>query len=459
MRFAKFPYGLLIVAVSLSQHDLKAQGVQPYPQAITDRLLHLETPMPPPAVNTPFADPDFGSLMVRVTDANTNVKRPGEFFRTDASGAQNFWSADTRKFLVLGQEGEDFAFGFDPATMSISSLPNARPGQPLMIPLRPGPTFSFLDPDLIYGTTNQKPLVISSYRFSTGALTPIVDTTTCGLQPPIGSGTGSWARSDDDVGISSDETRISISEVGPQYSKDIYVVVYDTSLGCRWYNTQTGQIGGQWGAIGTAVGSLGPYYVQHARISRSGRYMWIQVAHFGFYRWDIGTLNVTPCNIGSKLECIGYGVVGYNSYVNDSGYVDEMNILKRPLNNLAQFAPLFWPITPPYHWGQEHHFTWSNVDANDSTPVCVSGYNYDGDPIANPYDGEIFCLETDGAASTVWRFAHNRAIYVSPYFNTEPLGNVSDDGRFFLFTSTWDLQIGAEADGTPRSDVWIVKLD
>jgi hypothetical protein len=93
-------------------------------------------------------------------------------------------------------------------------------------------------------------------------------------------------------------------------------------------------------------------------------------------------------------------------------------------------------------------------------PVCGTTYSYDGDmDINQPFAGEIFCIETDGLASTVWRFAHNRATYISPFFNTQPLGSVSPDGKFFLFTSDWDSQLGIGTDGIPRSDVFIVKLD
>ena len=136
-----------------------------------------------------------------------------------------------------------------------------------------------------------------------------------------------------------------------------------------------------------------------------------------------------------------------------------MQVAKRPLNNIAQITQLVYPLPAPHNWGQPQHFTWSNVDINDSTPVCGSTYSYDGDSyIDQPFAGEIFCVETDGLASTVWRFAHNRARYIAPYFNTQPLGNISRDGRFFLFTSDWDAQLGIDVDGKPRSDVWIVRL-
>ena len=112
-----------------------AQSPQPYPNAVTDRLIHLETPILPPPKNVVFTDPDFGSSMVRATDPTTNFKLPGTFMRTGGSGKENEWSADTSKFYVLGKGGQDLVFAFDPATMAISSLPNAKPGQGLLIPL------------------------------------------------------------------------------------------------------------------------------------------------------------------------------------------------------------------------------------------------------------------------------------------------------------------------------------
>jgi hypothetical protein len=431
---------------------VSAQSRQPYPEAVTNQLIYQETPMPPPPRNVVFADPDFGSSMVRATDENTNFKALGTFLRTEGSGYSNEWSADTKKFYVLGLGGQDLVFAFDPLTMAISSLPQANSGQGLLLPLRPGPSFSFVDPDLIYGTHDPDPLTIVSYRFSSGVSTPIIDTRTCGLQPTLG--TGPHVISDDDVSLSKDDNRISISEGGPEFGQDMFVVVYDKVLGCRWYNTQTGQIGGQWGPSGAAtIGN--DYLIRHARLARSGNYVRIATDSLAWYIWDLATLTVVSC----PLDCGGYGAVGYNSYVSDPGKLDDMNIVKLPFSDPSQITPLVYPL-PSTGWGEPPHFTWSNVDVNDSTPVCASTYSYYGYwTIDEPFAGEIFCVETDGLASTVWRFAHNRAIFVKPYFHTQPLGSVSLEGRFFLFTSDWDAQLGVGTDGTPRSDVFIVKLD
>jgi hypothetical protein len=76
-----------------------------------------------------------------------------------------------------------------------------------------------------------------------------------------------------------------------------------------------------------------------------------------------------------------------------------------------------------------------------------------------PYDGEIFCLATDGLKSIIWRFAHHRSDVDGDVYNTQPTVSVSQDGGFLIFNSNWDKQLGIQSDGSSRSDMWIVKLD
>jgi hypothetical protein len=47
-------------------------------------------------------------------------------------------------------------------------------------------------------------------------------------------------------------------------------------------------------------------------------------------------------------------------------------------------------------------------------------------------EDEILAVRTDGVP-TVWRFAHHRSVYEGSFWDS-PRGNVSPDGRFFLFT-------------------------
>jgi hypothetical protein len=432
-----------------------AQGISPYPNAITDRAMHTQTAMAPPPVWTLFNEPDFGSLMVRVTDENTNPKAPGSFFRNPLPDV-NEWSVDNRKFYVSGSNTTLLAFGFDPSTMAISSLPGAGAGGGVRIPLRSGPTFSYLDSDLMYGTAQRTPLTISTYRFSSGKTVPLFDTTTCGTEPPLVAGP---TTSSGDITISTDDNRIVISAGANQFSNRPFVIVYDKKLGCRWYNTQTGQIGGQWGPTGQAS-VPDKFLINHSKISGNGQYARIGVTRTGFYIWDVATLNVRPCYVHSALRCSGYGALGYDAYINTPGSGDELNAYRRPLGDLAAMTPLLNPLPLPHYFGMEKHFAWSNGRLDSSQPVCGATYSPSGNPdIKQPYDAEIICMETDGLASTVWRFAHNRAVWDPEYYWTEPLGNLSLDGRFYIFTSGWNMQVGLDKHGDPRTDVWIIRLD
>lgn len=248
-----------------------------------------------------------------------------------------------------------------------------------------------------------------------------------------------------------------ISAGGNQFGSRPFVIVYDQKLGCRWYNTQTGQIGGQWGPTGQAT-TPDHYSVNHTKISGSGQYVRIGVGRTGFYVWDVTSLTVTDCNVHSGPHCSGYQAVGYNTFINGPGFLDELNTFRRPLGDLSDLTPLITPLPKPYYRGMIKTFAWSNGNLNDSLPVCGATYSQHWE-VKQPYDGEVFCIETEGIASTVWRFAHNRSTWDPEYYWTQPYGNVSLDGKFFSSSSSWDGQVGSNRDGDPRTDVWIVKLN
>ena len=72
------------------------------------------------------------------------------------TGESFSWSASRQTAL---------AYGFDPSTMLISPLPGAGTGGGFAIPLYLGPTFSFVDPDLMYGVLKSAPLTIANFRY------------------------------------------------------------------------------------------------------------------------------------------------------------------------------------------------------------------------------------------------------------------------------------------------------
>ncbi len=439
--------GLLSCAVFvIFPSAVRGQTATTY-SARTDRLVQPETPMAPPAVNAVFQEPDFGSMMVRVTDSNTDPSAPGAFYRNASVGDQNTWALDDSKFYVVVQSGMMKFFGFDPGTMQVAPLSS--------IPIRAEAEFSFADPDLIYGANSSKPYVIQSYRFSSGVMSTVFDTNACGIQPAL-SKTGTSGT----ISVSAQDGRFAMVEGGPKSDTHFDIAIYDPTLGCEWYNTQTGQIGGQWGAVGPAT-ITAPYTIRGAFISRDGNYMFILSNAAGGleYIWQLGTRNVTVCYSHSS-HCGGYEAVGSSHMINSSGVTDEMNPWARPLNDISSTRQLVVPLKTPHGFGMVQRWAWTNSDPADSVPICGTtfAYGYD-DQIDSTWDGEVDCIETDGLASTVWRFAHNRSAVNQSYFNTQPLGNISHDGHYYLFTTDWDNLLGTESNGNPRSDVFIVQLE
>ncbi len=45
------------------------------------------------------------------------------------------------------------------------------------------------------------------------------------------------------ISVNADDQRMAMV-LGPQQDTDYLVYIYDRTKGCRWYNTQTGEIGG-----------------------------------------------------------------------------------------------------------------------------------------------------------------------------------------------------------------------
>src|SRR5215470_1375757 len=93
---------ILAVAVGRSAFTTSAQA-QTAPSSYSAYSGTDTKPIPPaPALgpaNSVFADPTFGSHILRVTDANTNA---GESFISTDSGFRRAWNADSTEFMLTG---------------------------------------------------------------------------------------------------------------------------------------------------------------------------------------------------------------------------------------------------------------------------------------------------------------------------------------------------------------------
>ncbi|MGH9360167.1 MAG: hypothetical protein ACRD1O_13460 [Terriglobia bacterium] len=234
---------------------------------------------------------------------------------------------------------------------------------------------------------------------------------------------------------------------------------------------------------GPPAQSTAGYNVHNARLSKDGIVVRVNAQQGGtIYFWKAGTNQVLPCRFYAD-DCGGHQALGYDRMINDPNDYDMADVMVRPLSNPSQITRLVNPLPMPRQFN-DSHWSWNDANSAHTMPVCGSFYNSHGrgdgtqnvltNPrlqITAPYDGEIVCVATSGP-SKVWRFAHNRAAEAdndspgsgSNFWET-PRGNVSPDGRFYMFTSNWDWNLGSRrgSPGCPqagacRTDVFIVEL-
>jgi hypothetical protein len=160
--------------------------------------------------------------------------------------------------------------------------------------------------------------------------------------------------------------------------------------------------------------------------------------------------------------------MGYSTLVGPSGQRHPLEIVTRKLDELGKTTQLISQLqpAPSVRYWFDQHYSWNYINPNDTTPVCLSTYSDNNPSLAGapldtvaPWENEVLCIETGKQDAKVWRFAHTYSTARHGFWST-PRGNVSQDGRFYMFTSDWQGQLGARPRNKDygRMDVFIVEL-
>jgi hypothetical protein len=419
--------------------------IEPYPK----------TPPTMGPAGSIVTDPNFGSRIVRITDAKTDPRRPDESYSTPSSSEQNSWNTDGTKFYVRGVDGGFLLFDFDPATLTVHRI-----GTP-SVSWTGEPQFSYSQPTILFGITNGQP-AFQQYDISTNRSSDVNEVS---KRAKLDSADLGHA-----ISVSADDRRMTMV-VGSEQDTNYLVYVYDLTKGCRWYNARTGEVGGQWGPKGT-VSITDRYLIHDARMNKSGQF--VEIIKSGAsvaggtpsansapsFVWNVETMEVTPC--GPK-GCKGHHALGYSHLLNPSEQEHPMDLWIRPLSQLDRTAPLIKQLPAVQGW-YDLHISWNNANLDDSNPACLSTYRRDNPDapgaagkVLGSWENEILCVEADGKDSKVWRFAHTYSTAQNGFWSS-PRGNVSQDGRFYMFTSDWEDQLGRKGTSLYRTDVFIVEL-
>jgi hypothetical protein len=247
----------------------------------------------------------------------------------------------------------------------------------------------------------------------------------------------------------------------------VFAAVYKVGSGCTVLNTQTGQVSGDWGTKGT-INIPDRWTIHNVKLSKDGNWLIItptactsSTCSSGPYYWQAGTTNVTSCGQGGL--CSGHWTEGYSHWIN----CDNSPMANQVIRSFAEAASarsvgndLPSGIVAPL----DQHQSWNNVDPMDSVPFFSSTWS-NLKPFPAPWYNEIIGVAADGSGKT-WRFAHTFITTNSQRFSTQyAIGSVSQDGRFFIFSSDWMGSLGSESGNVSctvgtncRGDVFVVEL-
>jgi hypothetical protein len=336
------------------------------------------------------------------------------------------------------------------------------------------PSFSRINSQYLYNLTGTS---FQMYDF-TNRSTPPTPTTVYDFKNAICLGTSFVSTWTTDGGVAGSDTVFAagFSNSGGQGGAGaLYVAVYKTAGNhCYQLNTQTGVVTNDGTVLGTVpnwttIAGAGGFAVHNIKINKAGDWLVIVSTDSscptckGPYFWQPGTLTVTQ--VGNASDG-GHWTTGYAKFVNAGGIPSPGQFTVRPFATPATTTALIPAQNFPGGLKAVYdlHQGWNNVDVNDTYPFCYSTFTTNV-PVPNvAWENEIDCASP--VNGTVYRFAHTFSTAKSHRFNdTQSIGSISQDGRFYMWSSDWMGTLGSESGdstctvGTDcRGDVFVVEL-
>lgn len=407
----------------------------------------------PGPANTIFADPTFGSRILRVTDQNTAwdslLNVPASFISIDA-GFARAWNADSTAIKLGDAHGGGYWMDFDPNAFSVGTL------HP--VPFGARWEWSAVDPNIIYFLDGTQ---IAKYNKSTAVITDLGGAPGA---PPLGYlavviGADNWVCSTAGAGQQDSFTQIfCINPISPNTGEFIDVL-NGTINGVlqgdpNWPTSAPGQVIG----IHSIAGGPGASWLAVGFHQQNWGGNGDAVLDLATNTWAL----VKDQFHGGDFYWSGHNVLGNDKFANAAGSRSGSDgrglVVRDPDNILLQSEYLFVEQPPPPNvWCDSDHIAWDNSGSNAAAPILDSRY---GGTICKNFtwEGEIAAVAVDGS-NTVWRFAQNHNTASQCYYG-EAFAQISNDGKWALFSSPWDGTLGPYPgfDCPTRVDTFIVEL-
>lgn len=398
-----------------------------------------------------ITDPNFGSEIIRATDENTLMlgNKPSSFCAAGLGGSAdvNTWNTDSTMLYVEDSGGGGAILSFDPVSFAVERIfPDWRPlGQVL---------FSKLDPNICFNLTDTQ---FYRYDLSNRSLSmPPNPVLICDFATQLPAEPTTW-QSIGGVEGADQVFTAAFSTTGSQ-GTGIYVCAFQIGLGYRLYNTQTGEITGDFGQVGT-VSIPDRITVHNVKASKDGGWLVIQKttqlsgSDRGPFFWDIDTLTVE--SVGT-VAIGGHWTAGYEEFLNNDSNA-QLKIpywahCRRSLLNMSNPSAIANPSpTPTLMVTLDDHVSFNGPQ--NSVLISISAGLGKKVPFPAAWYDEILGFDLSGNG-LVYRFCHTFTSGTSGnFYSDNAIGCVDQLNKFVAFTSDWMQSLKSG-----RGDVFIVPL-
>jgi endonuclease/exonuclease/phosphatase family metal-dependent hydrolase len=399
----------------------------------------MPTPTPP-SLNGSFVDTISGKTVVRATDATwlaaLDTAYNNQRYQVTSGSEQNVWS---KSFVSGGQThyrysgiertegGTTHVIDWNGNTKTgalINGWGNAAWPTATNIPATSGGTWSYSNSDYFYAHDNSTNTTLKKFDFTAKTITTVKDWS---------SGCGATLSSGHLGEPTVDVTDTYFSTYGGGASQDLddHVMIYKAGVGCRYFNTQTGTIGGDWGTTGSITkqnstggsSSWSGFYVHNARLSPDGNYVRITgctpTCGDTIFIWDVNSVTVRSC-VGGSDKCYGHTGWAWTKMINqENSGADAIRYATRGYSDLstAGITYVAQPTISPAENIADSHLSSAYSNATQSTVItCGAAYRFDGSPpngntpyqrTHRPFDNEVFCMVLNaGANALMYRMTH-----------------------------------------------------
>jgi hypothetical protein len=246
------------------------------------------------------------------------------------------------------------------------------------------------------------------------------------------------------------------------------LAVWRKGFGCRVLDTSTDTVTGDWGPTGVIPGTPCTGTIHNDKIAKvggsAGSVLWaITGASAGCgtsaatqpWQWNYAssTLTGSISSACTGVHCSGHWTEGLSTFANNPGDVAPNALTVRPLTTPGTgtgITPVY-PVVAP----TDSHFGWNQLI--DSQPFLGTFSRFTGLPPVAAWENEVVGFQPISSGKQ-YRFASTYNTGVSPYFSTQyAIGSVSQDGKYFIFSSDWMNTLGSISGGStcvPHGPNW-----